>query len=272
MYHQYFTTAIEKFIHVYILLVVVASLNSDITNAESEQSRVVNGRKIDITAAPYMVQIVSKSGLFMCSGAIIGQQHVLTPAHCAISDYYMLEDMRVIANSTSLRSEGKMLTIEGAFVHPEYNTNTNYKDVAVLKMKEPFVFGKGLQQVSGFCSTPMKEGSEIEISGWGCEEDGVISNDLKSIRTNLLAHESCAPKIGSELGSGMFCAHVAYGGKNICNRIIGGPVMYNNKICGIASWKYKCGTDIPTVFTDITKESDFINRALKGDTELPYIY
>lgn len=259
MYRQYFTTAVEKFLHVYILVVVVVSLKADITNAE------LGLISIDITEAPYMVQIVDKRDIFLCSGTILSQQHVILPAHCALNGFYAPEDMRVIANSTYLKSEAQMLAIETAFVHPEYDTNTLVNNVAVLKMKEPFVFGKGLEQVSGICSSPIKDGVEIQISGWGCNQYGHLSTDLKSIRTNSLV---CAPKIKSEITS-RFCESFA-NVKNKCNRIIDGPVMSNNKLCGMVYWTRIYRTNKPAVFIDITKATDFISRAQNGDTDLPY--
>lgn len=61
----------------------------------------------------------------------------------------------------------------------------------------------------------------------------------------------------------MICASVL-GKKDACMYDSGGPLVYQNEVCGIVSFGIGCASDkYPGVYTDVYKVAPFIEKTMK---------
>ncbi|KAI4459638.1 polyserase-related [Holotrichia oblita] len=224
-----------------------------------QDGKIIGGTVADISKYPFVVSL-NLNGEHFCGGAIIGNEYVLTAAHCledispnsltvfAGSKYRTLPRQRVLLNSTKM--------------HERYNNRTTENDIAILKLKNKLEFGR---RVLPIALPAQNEEVTANISavtlGWGyITEYGPLSTKLRKITVPIIDRQQCRRLYSSDdITNTMICAGVLKGGKDSCGGDSGGPLVANGKLTGIVSWGRGCGRKgYPGVYTQVSKFRNWI--------------
>ncbi|XP_013097463.2 seminase [Stomoxys calcitrans] len=229
-------------------------------NATSIGQRIVGGEVTTISEEPYMVQILNQ-GTFSCGGCMIRQRYVLSAAHCFGGT--RPADITVVAGATRLAETGIRRKVSDIFIPPRWNPNTMYMDIAVLKLAFPITADR--VQTIGLYSGNLNPGMMVKVNGWGrISEGGRISQQIRSVQVPVIDQDRCRKQYEDVIyiGKTMFCAGVL-GSKDSCSGDSGGPVVFQNSVCGVVSFGVGCARDnFAGVYTRISEAIDFIRNAL----------
>ncbi|XP_072387145.1 serine protease snk-like isoform X2 [Diabrotica undecimpunctata] len=223
---------------------------------------------------PHMVEVGFKSenetGWFV-SGFIISKNYVLSVAHRAgLHGSQSPIIVRAGVTDQADLSKAQIRTIESIIVHPEYKPPIKYNDIALIKVKEDFIFNRF---VSPICLYTSEENPDVKgiHSGWGPTrylEDR--PTHMVKILVNFDSNESCNKTYTRRhsqnfLPQGIIKNKLVCAGGNTTDgcQESGGPLqifrrdesgmncMYD--AVGISSFGVACGiTKDPSVFTRIS--------------------
>ncbi|MFE7661255.1 trypsin-like serine protease [Streptomyces celluloflavus] len=158
---------------------------------------IVNGS--DSTESyPFMATIpesAPKHGLHdgTCGASLIGQQWVLTAAHCVKGDGLELEGI-VRVGSDHRKSGGTVRKIDRTYIHPGYvnggGKTANKDDVALIRLDSP-VAEKPIR-IAGQAGRP---GTPTRLLGFGTTADVgfKFADRLQELNTRRGAESECAP-------------------------------------------------------------------------------
>ncbi|MEQ2254691.1 hypothetical protein ILYODFUR_006185 [Ilyodon furcidens] len=220
--------------------------------------------------SPWQVLVLNARGAFHCGGVLIGENWVLTAAHCLENNYKF--SVR-LGDYERMRNEGTevLLRVSKIFKHPNYNTRTVDNDIALLRLQSPAPFSKYIVPIC-LPGRPLAEkvlhlnGTTTVVTGWGKDESGKHSSALNVIKVPLVNHTFCSQQMfPHELSSNVLCAGIL--GKRIdaCEGDSGGPMvtLYRNTwfLIGLVSWGDGCGmTDKFGIYTKVSNYNEWINQ------------
>lgn len=119
------------------------SLSCGIPGFDSSGKRILNGENAVPFAWPWMISLRTKNLRHVCSGVLIGRQHLLTAAHCFPDT--PAKNILAVLGINNLRqplNQRNRHDVSRIFLHPEFNNRTGINDIAVLKLSRPVVFTK----------------------------------------------------------------------------------------------------------------------------------
>lgn len=220
---------------------------------------------IDIRNAPYTVQLRDDSGKFLCAGALISSEFVMTAAECFNDIDY--SKTVIVAGAKTLAEVGEKRHIAKATIHPAYDSKTKSANVAVLKLKEPLKTGEPAKDniVSiPVCEEPIKEKEAVQIVGWRHMSKAHADADhLYSTRIFVTSQEKCHKDFNATPEYGIFCAAGNDYDDHYDVSDLGGPAIYGGKVCGIATCCTNCSEiDYINSFVDLHHFGDFIKEAM----------
>ncbi|XP_039966588.1 trypsin alpha-3-like [Bactrocera tryoni] len=225
---------------------------------------IVGGSEVTEKKYPYFVRL-HFHGEFICGGALVRNNAVLTAAHCVEDSNgkdLNVKALSVHADTINLGDTGVEREIKYAMVPKEYDAETLNYDVAVLILSSTIPNAS----VIPLGKSVVAAGTNCLVIGHGhTEEGGVVSKQLQEIHVPVVSREDCQRKYrGKDLITQyMMCASEP-GKKDSCTGDSGGPMICNGKQAGIVSWGEGCGRfEYPGVYTDISKVYGFIENTLK---------
>lgn len=200
---------------------------------------IVGGEEATVEDYPFAVRLTTPDGDGFCGGTLAAADKVVTAAHCV--DGSEPDSVNVVSGRTVMSSdEGTVSKVTEVWVHPEYGSDAENYDVAVLTLEAP------VEQAPAELATaedPAYEaGTEATVLGWGMtEEGGEQSDHLMKVGVPITTDEECSTAYGeSYKPEGMVCAGVPEGGKDSCQGDSGGPMVVENKLVGVVSWGEGC--------------------------------
>ena len=125
-----------------------------------------------------MVSIVKDSGNGMknhCSGTLINKKFVLTAAHCL--DRVNIQSLSLVFGSDDLKDEDEFFRVERdirrTFVHPKYNDQFHYFDLALIETDSELEFSGGIQAIClperAILDVDSRMNDGVTLTGYGAE-------------------------------------------------------------------------------------------------------
>ena len=160
-----------------------------------------------------------------CGGAILSSDTIITAAHCTIGK--IVGSVKVIVNEHDVTVDDGQETFDvcSKKEHPNYNTDTNEHDFAILTLCKPLTFSKN---VASIC-LPGQSGDSYDdvlskVTGWGTlSENGPLSNVLMGADVNTIGNAECDADYGSGIiKDSMICAKAP--GRDACQGDSGGKI------------------------------------------------
>ncbi|CAH2085202.1 unnamed protein product [Euphydryas editha] len=234
--------------------------------------RIVGGSVTSIETYPYAAALIlspSGTGIFRqyCGGSIINNRSILTAASCFYL-YNNIYQWRIRVGSTDATSGGVVFTINRIARHDNFNNMTVYdNDIAVMRINGAFSFNNKVR--AGPIAGPnyiLPDNAPLWVIGWGTtSSEGLSSSQLRHVRVWVVNQSECRNRYAELLNiipvtDNMMCSgYLGVGGRDACRGDSGGPVIHNDVIVGVSSWRYQCGHPrYPGVNTRVSRFTSWI--------------
>ncbi|MFZ1468611.1 MAG: serine protease [Paracoccaceae bacterium] len=244
--------------------------------AETSGAKVIGGEVAAPGAWPWQVALIIGDGPVttdtqFCGGSLVLDTWVLTAAHCVhmaddkgnFSDLAP-DELTVLAGTNRLDGTGDQIKVEKVFRHPSYSGDQFDYDIALIKLtRAPNVPYKTVTVPDAdFGSVLNQPGITTVVTGWGIQNGGKSSTDLRQAQIQMLDRDMCntamlearaeeaakgfsyavdvfalkeddayaiwdelVGKAPKPLSENMICSGTFEGGKTSCNGDSGGPLV-----------------------------------------------
>lgn len=251
----------------------------------SAQSRIIGGK--DANAAPFIVSLqwaTAERRNHFCAAAIIGDNVLLTAAHC-IQALPADSMIKAVAGRHNLHAESTESSEEEVLqvrfvthieLHENFTGGISADDIAVLKVSESFDWTETVQPIDLPRTKEMITG-EVTIYGWGSTSedfDPEYPDTLQMVNTQVIGYEECEKSLGGEgatpLKKSNLCTGPLEGGVSACHGDSGGPLVKtdadgHNTLVGIVSWGFfPCGgPNSPSIYARVSAYTAWIEEMKK---------
>ncbi|XP_005187755.1 serine protease 1 [Musca domestica] len=239
------------------------------------EGRITNGNTASVGQFPYQVGLslrVSALSSAWCGGSLIGNNWVLTAAHCTdgISSVtvYLGATVRTSAEVTYTVSSNDII------IHSGWNANTLKNDISLIRIPAVTYTSKiQAVKIPAIASSYSTYAGDYAIaSGWGRISDSAtgVTNNLQWARMQITTNSVCAATYGTSIVTASNICVTTDGGVSTCNGDSGGPlVLESSKVqVGLTSFGAAagCALGYPAAFTRLTSYLDWI----KANTGIAY--
>ncbi|XP_076353868.1 transmembrane protease serine 9-like isoform X2 [Tachypleus tridentatus] len=205
----------------------------------SEVKFVVGGFEASPNSWKWMVGISQKFELyerFLCGGSLISASYVISAAHCfKISDKPISPSVYTVRVGAHTLNDGTKYSVDDVNVHELYQSNKNYHDIAILKVKGEVSLNNKVMPVClpqpSFVDEDFN-GRKVTITGWGDTSfGGPSSKVLQEVSIPVVSNKNCnssyskvaSSKYPQGITRGQICAGLSQGGKDACQVLLPFP-------------------------------------------------
>ncbi|XP_049804031.1 mite allergen Eur m 3-like [Schistocerca nitens] len=257
-----------------LLLLLTASVRCAPGGAEQRkvsvlQGRIVNGEEAEPGEFPHMV-LLQWNGAKRCGASILNEQWALTSASCVYITYGTYE---ALSGTINLNEGGTRHAVTEIHSHLGYNPDDSWlNDIAVFKVSPDFPID-GVNVAPIQLPEPAEEvpdGVNVTVIGWGdLWYGGPQPDNLRKVDLGVVNQEECQAVWGEDgyaiYPTQMCAARFEEKNYDSCYGDSGGPLLYEGKILGIASWGYECATPpYPSVATRVSMYINWIIENTNG--------
>ena len=247
-------------------------------NKKKQETRIKSIRHLS-DFWPWQVAIEVPMKGVHCGGTLIGEQWVLTAAHCVLQhqEWEYFEEIKVILGTHNLTDrsskEVQIILANKTQHHKDFEWESFNSDIAILKLERKVHITKYVHPVCLPKSKRRKRLMRVRktgvIVGWGSKQEPKL---LRQMPLPVVKNEECKrsyKRYKYNVTEKMLCAGYRDRHDGLCKKDSGGGFVFLDKskskrnrwvLGGIASWRYpKCRQEVKySVFTDVTKHMDWI--------------
>ncbi|MGW0119494.1 serine protease [Streptomyces sp. NPDC003327] len=233
---------------------------------------IVGGREAGLHEYPFMAALVDLEGRTeFCGGALIGERHVLTAAHCLTGAYADPARVGVFLGDHDLTKAAdspyaRLAEPKRFSIHPDYDPGTQRNDIAVVTLDRPVAYDRGVSPIRLPAPFPpaVFEHARVEVAGWGATAfGGRRSPVLRSVTLDTVDNRTCAERGMPGVTPAQICTYAP--GRDACQYDSGGPLIHRDRagrpyVVGLVSYGQGCATRVPGVNTRVSSHLDWIGR------------
>ncbi|XP_076225353.1 trypsin-like serine protease domain-containing protein masquerade isoform X2 [Nomia melanderi] len=242
-------------------------------------ARVVGGEDADANEWCWQVALINSLNQYLCGGALIGTQWVLTAAHCVTNIVRSGDAIYVRVGDHDLTRKygspgAQTLRVATTYIHHNHNSQTLDNDIALLKLHGQAELKDGVCLVClparGVSHTA---GKRCTVTGYGyMGEAGPIPLRVREAEIPIVSDAECIRKVNAVtekifiLPASSFCAGGEQG-NDACQGDGGGPLVCQDdgfyELAGLVSWGFGCGRlDVPGVYVKVSAFIGWINQII----------
>ncbi|XP_017095929.2 seminase-like [Drosophila bipectinata] len=228
------------------------------------QGRVIGGEVTTSEKLGGYLVVLRYTKDFVCGGTLIHDLIVLTAAHC-FTGRPRIREWTVEGGVSKLTDRGIMRRVKTIVKSKQFRDSDMNMDVALIRLDKAMT-GKNIGKLA-LCSNHLRTGTLMKVSGWGMIKEAGMGPEtlLRTVTVPVLGRRKCRKdyKPTAVLTDSMFCASIL-GKKDACTFDSGGPLVYQNQVCGIVSFGLGCASPkYAGVYTDVVYTKPFIEKTMK---------
>ncbi|XP_052888227.1 phenoloxidase-activating factor 2 [Anopheles moucheti] len=230
---------------------------------------------------PWQVVLLGPGDVYVGSGVLIDNLHVLTAAH-KISDYTSGGRTLKVrlgewdAATTSEPLPVQEFNVARYFVHPSFNSANLRNDIAILRLSGTVALGTTPTIATACLPVTSFIGSRCWVSGWGKNDfvSGAFQSIQKEVDVPVVSSDNCQTALRTTRLGGNFVldatSFICAGGelgKDACTGDGGSPLVcaLNGRwyVVGLVAWGIGCGANgIPGVYVNVASYITWITSTI----------
>jgi len=235
--------------------------------------RIIGGNIAAAGEFPAKISVQTTAGNHFCGGALIDLRHVLTAAHCLVTDFGAVvspNGIRLMGDDTSIQRWGsgsrQIRFPSHLFVHPAFSLRTYSSDIAVIRTSSPFTRTQTLNFLPRVFFTPSDD-EFCNLAGWGvtAETNQRPHPILLRIDIKIISTEFCNSTQSYQglIPQGHLCAGRFDGSRDACFGDSGGGLICGGRIAGVVSFGFGCGRqNFPGAYVDVAQFNQWIQECM----------
>uniref|UniRef100_A0A0N8CC35 Serine proteinase stubble n=1 Tax=Daphnia magna TaxID=35525 RepID=A0A0N8CC35_9CRUS len=243
------------------------------------QGRVVGGNDALPGEYCWQVALINSLNQYLCGGALIGTQWVLTAAHCVTNIVRSGDAIYVRVGDHDLTSRygspgAQTLRVATTYIHHNHNSQTLDNDIALLKLQGQAELKPGVCIICLPSRGSIPEtGRRCTVTGYGyMGETGPIPLRVREADVPIVSEGECVRQINAVtekifiMPASSFCAG-GEAGNDACQGDGGGPLVCEDEgyyeLSGLVSWGFGCGrAQVPGVYVKVSSFISWINQII----------